>query len=246
MALRDELESDGNWLFRWRSLLPLFLIIMAVLAFRSIDYAGHDESRDRIWEMACLAVAFCGLAIRILTIGHAPRGTSGRTTHRQIADSLSTDGMYSVVRHPLYLGNFFIYLAIGLFAHTWWLALICVLVFWLYYERIMFAEEAFLRRKFGAEFEAWAGRVPAFIPDLRHWRRFGLPFSWRNAVRREYHGFFAIILTMFVLELAEDYFVDGRLELDLFWTVLLGIGLVTYLVLRTIKKQTSWLDVADR
>lgn len=219
---------------------------MAVLAFRSVDFSSHQEARDRVWEIACLTVAFCGLAIRILTIGHAPRGTSGRNTKRQIADSLSTDGMYSVVRHPLYLGNFFIYFALGLFAHTWWLALISVLAFWLYYERIMFAEEAFLRSKYGGDFEEWASRVPAFIPNLRLWRRFGLPFSWRNAVRREYHGFFVIILTMFVLELAEDYFVDGRLELDPLWTVLLGIGLGTYLVLRTIKKRTHWLDVADR
>ena len=138
-----------------------------------------------------------------------PQGTSGRNTKRQIAETLNTDGIYSVVRHPLYLGNFFIYLALGLFAHTWWLALICVLAFWLYYERIMYAEEAFLRGKFGAEFDEWAGRVPAFVPDLRQWRPFRLPFSVRNAARREYHGFFAIILTMFVLELVEDFY-PGR------------------------------------
>jgi protein-S-isoprenylcysteine O-methyltransferase Ste14 len=246
VALREELESSGNWLFRRRSLLPLILLVVVVLGFRSVDFTNHREGRDRVWEMVCLAVAFFGLAIRIVTIGHASQGTSGRNTKRQIAESLSTDGIYSVVRHPLYLGNFFIYLALGMFAHTWWLALISVLAFWLYYERIMYAEEAFLRGKFGAAFDEWASRVPAFIPDLRRWRPFALPFSARNALRREYHGFFAIILTMFVLELTEDYYVDGRLELDPFWTAWLGIGLVVYLVLRTIKKRTHWLDVENR
>jgi protein-S-isoprenylcysteine O-methyltransferase Ste14 len=246
MALREEMESNGNWLFRRRSLLPLIVLLLVILGFRSVDQSHHVESRDRLWELACLAVAFFGLGIRIATIGHAPQGTSGRNTKRQIAESLNTDGLYSVVRHPLYLGNFFIYLALGLFAHTWWMALICVLAFWLYYERIMYAEEAFLRGKFGPDFDAWAGHVPAFIPDLKQWRPFVLPFSLRNAVRREYHGFFAIILTMFVLELVEDFYLDGKFELDPLWTVLLGIGLVTYLVLRTIKKHTHWLDVEGR
>ncbi len=246
MALPEELESNGNWLFRRRSLLPLILLVVIVWGFRNVDQSNHNENRDHLWEMMCLAVAFVGLAIRIVAIGHAPQGTSGRNTKRQIANSLSTDGLYSVVRHPLYLGNFFIYLALGLFAHTWWLALISVLAFWLYYERIMYAEEAFLRRKFGSDFDEWASRVPAFVPDLRRWRPFELPFSARNAVRREYHGFFAIIVTMFVLELTEDYFLYGRLEADPLWTVMLASGLVIWLVLRTIKKRTHWLDVENR
>jgi protein-S-isoprenylcysteine O-methyltransferase Ste14 len=246
MALREEMESNGNWLFKRRSLLPLILLVVVVLGFRGVDQSNHRESCDHVWEMVCLAVAFFGLAIRILTIGHASQGTSGRNTKTQIADSLSTDGLYSVVRHPLYLGNFFIYLALGLFTHTWWLALICVLSFWLYYERIMYAEEAFLRGKFGSVFDEWASRVPAFVPALRRWRPFELPFSARNALRREYHGFFAIIVTMFFLELTEDFYLSGRLELDPVWAVILGIGLVVYLVLRTIKKQTHWLDVENR
>jgi protein-S-isoprenylcysteine O-methyltransferase Ste14 len=246
VALREEFESNGNWLFKRRSLLPLIPLAVVVLGFPSVDQSNHSENGYRLWEMVCLAVAFFGLVIRIVAIGHAPRGTSGRNTERQIADSLSTDGLYSVVRHPLYLGNFFIYLAMGLFAHTWWLVLICVLAFWLYYERIMYAEEAFLRRKFGSDFDDWASRVPAFVPDLRRWRPFELPFSARNAVRREYHGFFAIIVTMFVLKLTQDYFLRGRLQPDPLWTVMLAIGLVIWLVLRTIKKRTRWLDVENR
>lgn len=117
MALQEEFENSGVWLFRWRSYLPLALI-----------------------------------GIRIFTIGHTSKRTSGRNTKRQIADTLNTTGIYSVVRHPLYLGNFFMFLGVMLFAHLWWLLLIYILVFWLYYERIMFAEEAFLRKNFGDEY----------------------------------------------------------------------------------------------
>ena len=34
------------------------------------------------------------------------KNTSGRNTHDQVADSLNTSGIYSIVRHPLYVGNF--------------------------------------------------------------------------------------------------------------------------------------------
>ncbi len=56
------------------------------------------------------------------------------------------------------------FLGVMLFAHTWWLALIYILAFWLYYERIMFAEEAFLRKKFGDEYLTWANSTSLHSP----------------------------------------------------------------------------------
>ena len=112
-------------------------------------------------------LAPCGrsrLAIRAYTIGHTPKGTSGRNTKKQVANALNTTGAYSLVRNPLYLGIFFMGLGVALFAHLWWLTLIYVLAFWLYYERVIFAEEAYLRDKFGAEYLSWADRTP--IPTI--------------------------------------------------------------------------------
>ena len=58
-------------------------------------------------EMIFLAVSLLGEAIRIITVGHAPRNTSGRnTTEGQVADVINTSGIYSIIRHPLYVGNF--------------------------------------------------------------------------------------------------------------------------------------------
>src|SRR5262249_14353626 len=187
-------------LFRRRSYLPLVLLGVCLYALRGYQYPGHSARLDTLLEVFCLLVSFFGLAIRILTIGHAPARTSGRNTREQIADTLNTTGLYSVVRHPLYLGNFIIWLGIVRFAHLWWLVLIYVLAFWLYYERIMFAEESFLRDKFGAEFTTWAATTPAFIPRLHGYVRPQLPFSVRTAFKKEYNGAFAIIVVLFVLE----------------------------------------------
>ncbi|BFN38059.1 methyltransferase family protein [Fidelibacter multiformis] len=246
MALREEFENTGNWLFRWRSYLPLIVIAIFLLALREYEYPGHSEKLDHIWEVVCLLVSFLGLGIRIVTIGHTPRGTSGRNTKKQVAETLNTTGLYSVVRNPLYLGNFFMWLGIALFAHLWWLTLIYILVFWLYYERIIFAEEAYLRDKFGNEYLEWANKTPAFIPKLSQYRKANLPFSLRNVLRREYNGFFAVIVILFVLETVGEIFVKGRLEFDLGWIFLLGIGFVVWMVLRSLKKYTKVLYVEGR
>jgi protein-S-isoprenylcysteine O-methyltransferase Ste14 len=246
MALREEFEKCGRWMFRWRSYLPLLMVGILIMSLRNFHYLAYSEGMDELWETFCLCVSFFGLGIRIFTIGHTPAGTSGRNTREQVADTLNTTGIYSVVRHPLYLGNFFIWLGIVLFAHQWPLTLICVLSYWLYYERIMFAEEAYLRAKFGIVFEDWADKTPAVIPSFRNWKKADLPFSLRNVLKREYNGFFVIILSMSLLEATGNIFVEGKPEFDMMWSIILSIGFVIWLTLRTLKKKTALLHVEGR
>ncbi|HAX60985.1 MAG TPA: hypothetical protein DCX95_00265 [Elusimicrobia bacterium] len=246
MALKEEFENTGNWLFRWRSYLPLIVIGVFLLALREYEYPGHSERLDHIWEAVCLIVSFFGLGIRVVTIGHTPKGTSGRNTKHQVAETLNTTGIYSVVRNPLYLGNFFMGLGIALFAHLWWLTLIYILIFWLYYERIIFAEEVFLREKFGEKYLEWANCTPAFIPRFSQYKKADLPFSLRNVLRREYNGFFAVIVVLFVFETVGEIFAEGRIEFDKGWLIILGIGFVVWMVLRSLKKYTNVLNVEGR
>lgn len=246
MALKEEFESTGNWLFRWRSYLPLVMIGIYLLALREYEIPGHSEYLDYLWEAFCLIVSFIGLGIRVFTVGHTPKGTSGRNTREQAADTLNTSGIYSVVRNPLYLGNFFMCLGLALFARLWWLILIYILSFWLYYERIIFAEEAYLRQKFGDEYLAWSNVTPVFIPNIRNYRRPYLPFSLRNVLRREYNGFVAVIVALFSLEVAGDLISDNKFEIDLMWYVLLGISFIIWITLRILKKYTALLNVEGR
>lgn len=246
MALREQFESSGGWLFRWRGYLPLPIIALILLVMRDFHYLGGSRQLNALWEWTCVAVSVCGLGIRAFTVGHAPRNTSGRNAREQRADSLNTSGIYSIVRHPLYLGNFFVYLGVVLFAHVWWLAVICVLAYWLYYERIMFAEEFYLRGKFGSAFEQWAERTPAFVPDLRLWQPPDLPFSPKNVLRREYNNFFSVVLILFVLDCVGRYFAEGHIQLDQGWAIFLGVGFVIWIVLRTIKRNTEWLRAPGR
>ena len=246
MALREEMQRSGHWFFRRRGYLPLVLILPTLIALWQFKLPFHSHKVQEVWEAVCLAVALLGLGIRICTVGHVPRGTSGRNTKRQKAAELNTTGVYSIVRHPLYLGNFLIWLGISMFYCAWWLVVIFVLSFWLYYERIMLAEEEFLREKFGKAFLEWADRTPAFIPRFSQWQSPSLGFSLRMVLKREYPGLMALVAAFFCLELCEDSLVAGRLVLEPFWAVLGAFALGTFVLLRVLKKRTKLLEVEDR
>jgi protein-S-isoprenylcysteine O-methyltransferase Ste14 len=246
MGLREEFEATGNWLFRRRGYLPLLLFPVLLVAARGSTYPGGDHRLDLAWEGVCLLLALIGLALRIGTVGFVPRDTSGRTTGGQQAGSLNTSGFYSVVRHPLYLGNYLMWLGVALFPRSWWAPVIVSLVFWLYYERIMFAEEEFLRRKFGPLYTSWAAITPAFLPRLTLWRRPEARFCLLTVLRREHSSLLALMASLTVLELASDYAHTGRLIVDPLWGTALAVTLVLCLAVRAVKHRTRLLHVEGR
>ncbi len=246
MGLREEFETTGNWLFRRRGVLPLLLFPLLLVAARESTYPEGNHKLDLAWEAVCLLLALTGLALRIGTVGFVPRDTSGRNTGGQLAGSLNTSGFYSVVRHPLYLGNYLMWLGVALFARAWWAPVIVSLVFWLYYERIMFAEEEYLRRKFGPLYTAWAAITPAFLPRPALWRAPGVRFCLLTVLRREHSSLLALMASLTVLEVASDYSYTGRLIIDPVWGTALTVTLVLCLAIRAVKHRTRLLHVEGR
>ncbi len=251
MALIESMEQSGNWLFRWRSFLPLALYALAAPVALWAPDAWSPAYDAPAWWMACLAVSLLGLVFRALTIGYTPRGTSGRNTSEgQVAESLNTRGVYSTVRHPLYVGNYFMWIGLVMFVGNQWFTMVVTLLFWVYYERIMFAEEAFLRRKFEQAYLDWSLRTPAFIPRFGRWTSPGVTFSMRNVLKREYNGFFAVFVSFALIDALHGFREAGfELNEDVLsphWVNLLAGAAVVFLVLRTLKKRTKVLDVAGR
>jgi protein-S-isoprenylcysteine O-methyltransferase Ste14 len=246
VGLREEFEATGRWLFRRRGYLPVLLFPLLLLAAGQSRYPSGSHRLDLAWETVCLLVALAGLAIRAGTVGFAPRDTSCRNTGEPKAESLNTSGLYSLVRHPIYLGNYLMWLGVALFPRIWWAPVIVSLVFWLYYERIMFAEEEFLRRKFGALYTSWAALTPAFVPRFRHWRGPEIGFCLLTVLRREHSSLLALVASLTVLEIASDHATTGRLALDPVWAVALATTLLLCLAVRTMKHRTRLLHVEGR
>ena len=154
--------------------------------------------------------------------------------------------MYAVVRNPLYSGNLIIWFGLSLFMKSLWFSTIVMLLFTIFYERIIWREEAFLQEKFGDAFRQWAAATPAIIPQFKNWRPPSLPFSWKSAINREYGTFFAIIATFTVLELLAGLFNFGTLTLDAIWVKLFLGSAVLYLTIRYLKKKTKVLATDNR
>jgi protein-S-isoprenylcysteine O-methyltransferase Ste14 len=79
---------------------------------------------------------------------------------------LVTQGPYNLVRNPIYLGMFGAILATGLAFSRWWNFLGAVILFLVGNRIRIQAEEKLLRETFGAQFDEYARRVPAFFPRL--------------------------------------------------------------------------------
>lgn len=205
MRLADRFTTEGRQLFARRSVVPLVLLPVVLLAMP--ESRRVEAQLGAPWALAiqwlALAVAFAGVAVRCAAVGFAPDGTSSRDTHRLRAPSLNSTGMYSIVRHPLYLGSALIWLGAAMSLRVWWLVVIVGLVYWLYIERVMLVEEQFLRQTFRAAFDDWVDRTPAFVPRWSQWTSPSGPFLWKR-VLGEHNGLLGIAVVMPLLEFLAD------------------------------------------
>jgi protein-S-isoprenylcysteine O-methyltransferase Ste14 len=248
MSLRDKIDKHGSFLFRWRSYLPLLTLPLFIIALSHSERIKriYGDSADNLWGYLCIVISFFGLFVRVLVAGYVPRGTSGRNTKWQAAETLNTTGMYSIVRNPLYLGNFIIVLGILLFVQAWWLVVMGAAGFWYFYSRIVFTEEEFLRKKFGTVFLEWREKTPLFWPRFKNWKKSNIPFSFKTALRREFSTLFSIVAPFTFLDITAGFLSKGKLVIKPFWAVFFTAGLLIYMTLLILKKKTKMLNVEGR
>jgi protein-S-isoprenylcysteine O-methyltransferase Ste14 len=79
-------------------------------------------------------------------------------------------GLYRFVRNPMYIGVGCVLVGEAVLFHSRVLAEY-LLVWWLFvFLFVLFYEEPTLRRKFGADYDDYCGRVPRWIPRLNRKR----------------------------------------------------------------------------
>lgn len=181
------MSKIGHFLFRYRNaMFPLVALPLLL---------PGPEPFEETLTATLLGVIVAGLGqwIRVLTIGlrYVVRGGRGG---RVYADDLVTDGVYSHVRNPMYVGNVLIVIGVALASNSWATIVVGTALAVFMYSCIVAAEEEYLRSRFGSAFEAYCRDVPRWLPRLRsmqptlakmrfHWRRvvvkeYGTPFGW--------------------------------------------------------------------
>ncbi|MFP4470570.1 MAG: methyltransferase family protein [Bacteroidales bacterium] len=247
MALIHSFEKSGNYLFRNRSNIPVILWVLAIPVIYFTDTAHIPENLKHIILAIAIFLSAAGFVIRAITIGTTPAGTSGRNTREgQVAEQLNTSGIYSTIRHPLYLGNYLMWIGIVVFTYNLYFVIIVSLAYWLYYERIMFAEERFLEKKFGKTYLDWSLTAPAFIPSFKNYRKSRISFSLKSVFRREYSGLLATVFGFVFVDNLRYFFNYRDLDITRTSNIILAITIVVVLILRTLKHHTSVLDEAGR
>lgn len=150
-----------------RPLIYLFSLIGALFAFGGpyvFPAAEIDLPHEAVFAVAMI-LFWAGLILynwAVLTLGAFFR------TSVQLLDGqrLVTRGPYRLLRHPAYSGGILVFAGMGLAMGNWISAAGATLSVAIAYARRIHVEEAALRERFGAEFEAQRRRTWAVIPLL--------------------------------------------------------------------------------
>lgn len=243
MALITELREQGNFLFKHRSYLPILILVVALAVYIQNDFVFADLAERQVYELACLVVSLIGLLVRVVTVGYTDDHTSGRNTaDGQVADSINTTGVYSWARHPLYIGNFFMWLGLAAFTQNLWFIVAFVFVYTVYYERIMFAEESYLIDKFGDAYLAYGKSVPAFIPNFKNWIKPRNAFQIKKVIKQEKPGILGLFTLILLFRILESYFNSDLNAVEIHWIIAFGAALLWYIVVKILQKKTKVLE----
>jgi protein-S-isoprenylcysteine O-methyltransferase Ste14 len=233
------MRTIGQFLFRYRNALFPMMIPLFFLP-------GPQLSADRI-SVACIgaALALLGQAMRAFTIGlrYIVRGGRGG---RAYADDLVTDGVYSLCRNPMYVGNLLIIAGLSVAANSWTSVLLMPTLALFFYAAIVAAEEAYLRDKFRNAYDAYCRDVPRWLPRLA---RLGEAlsssrFHWRRVIVREYGtplGWIVILAIIVLVNLNRHESHAHEVQVIVISTVL--VAAVLWTIAWALKK--SRLMVAD-
>ncbi|MEO5915259.1 MAG: isoprenylcysteine carboxylmethyltransferase family protein [Luteolibacter sp.] len=229
--------SIGNFLFKYRNFLfPLYILALFLL-FRPPATHGYPQP---LQDLAAVAVALSGLAVRGIVIGLAyiKRGGLNKKVY---AANLVTEGMFSVCRNPLYVGNMLIYAGQFLMFGNYPCFAIGVLSFWFIYECIIAAEEYYLRDKFGPAYDEYCRDVPRWMPKLSKISEAtaGMKFDWKKVLYKDYSTMSSTLTILAFIQLwkvlAHRGFSQSHTEVYSLIGAIVLISLIAFAV-RTIKK----------
>jgi len=106
--------------------------------------------------------------IVLAAMGQAWRIYAAGVIHKN--RQLASTGAYSLVRHPLYLGNFLILVGFAIAGGNWIVMAVVAFFFLFYYPAAVRYEDHKLEGIFGDEWRAWSGNIPAMFPTSLKWR----------------------------------------------------------------------------
>lgn len=236
----------GNFFFKYRN--QLFIVLYLLLFIPSPELFSKKMFGGNYYWLPIiigLFITILGQIIRGITIGLAYIIRGGKDK-KVYAEGLVTQGIFSHVRNPLYVGNILMLLGVGILANSMIYVGIIIPIFLFIYQCIVLAEEHFLRGKFGQAFNDYTGRVHRWVPNFSSLGKTlgSMEFKWKRWLIKEYNTQFvwlcgiALILLFKYPQLTHG---DGHLR-----NVLAAVSVVLfgcyYLFVRYMKKSGKWRE----
>jgi hypothetical protein len=135
----------------------------------------RDGRVDQWVDLAGLAMVLLGLGVRVVA-------REWKVSHANGA--LVTSGPYALVRHPMYLGSLVAGMGVFIILGNLALTALFTLLFIGCHALVARREEAGLRQEYGAQFDAYVGRTPGWLPRPRSLISF--PAFVRNTIPRSF------------------------------------------------------------
>ena len=177
-----------------------------------------------------------GVAVRVLTVGYLPRKSEEEVESGVHSTTLITQGMYSTVRHPIALGNLLAWYGIILYVGVTWFIIGAAMLYTLFTYLVLMSEEEELKQRFGERYTDWARYTNALIPNRKLWVSNRYRFSLMQVIRREYVGFFCLVLAFVTINLIRNRVIEFTWGLSPLWSTVGAITLLFTIFIRVIIK----------
>ena len=194
----------GNFFFHYRNgLFPLLYILIFLNGPTAFE-------NHRLALLIGGLVALGGQILRAVTVGldYIVRGGRNRQVY---ADKLVHGGLFAHCRNPLYVGNYLILVGVAIAANSLLFLAIALPFFLFAYWAIIAAEEAFLRGKFGEEFDKYCRQVNRLLPNFSGLSKTleGMHFNWRRLISAEYGSAYIWMAAIILASLKNLWFGGG-------------------------------------
>ncbi len=230
MILKEKMIKQGRTLYKHRARFNIALLI-SILYF----YLRRNNNLDSlvntslvfqyIYDYVLLLLSLLGLGIRTYAKGYSvQRFYMPKST-----------GLYSLMRHPIYISTYLIWLGMVGLSYNLGYVLVFTLVYLLYYERIMLAEEELLIEKYSKAYYDYAEKTPAITPRPKSYSKQKQGFSWSKVVDMELNYLLLIAVTFTMLNILGNI-LQGVYKFNIGLLAFGAIVLIFYLVI-TIKKE---------
>lgn len=167
----------------------LWPLIIYLFAYERITILSIDQAQ---YQWGLIAII----------IGVLTRSISAGTLHKN--QQLNMDGIYAIVRNPLYVGSFFILLGINLIIHHPLVWAASALIFIATYIPTILGEEYALKNIFPEQWGQFENSVPRFIPNV--FRILELrKTSWNAKQWYKNHEHYTVITAILVIIILELY-----------------------------------------